>query len=341
MTGTTTDTATSDTAPGVATGVELRPLELERDIPAVVDLITETNRHDGLYFFPTVESLANEWTPGATYEPARDTIVAERGDRIVGAARQTWREREGAIVHRLEIWVHPSERRQGLGTRLVAWAEGRARASVEEGIGGPPEATHVFGGFAGKEVAPASAFAEAMGYAPIRYHVEMYRDLRDPIPEVPLPEGIEVRPVLPEHHRAIWNADAEAFQDHWDRAVVTEEDYERFYAEPDLDPSLWQVGWDGDEVASLVINTIFAHENEQNGELAGWLDSVATRRAWRRRGIAGALIARSLAVLRDRGMEVAKLGVDNQSPTGALGLYESFGFRPKRTWMFLRKPFDA
>jgi ribosomal protein S18 acetylase RimI-like enzyme len=169
----------------------------------------------------------------------------------------------------------------------------------------------------------------------------MRRDLRDPIPEAPLPDGLEVRPVRPEHHRAIWDADAEAFQDHWDRAVVTDEDFERFYAEPDLDTSMWQVAWDGEEVAGLVINTIFAHENEKSGELVGWLDSVATRRAWRRRGVAGALIARSLQVLRERGMEVAKLGVDTQSQTGALGLYESFGFRPTRTWMFLRKPFEA
>lgn len=319
--------------------VVLRPVDLARDIPGVVDLIVEINQHDGLYFFPTVESLTNDWTAGATYEPARDTVIAERDGTMVGAARQTWREREGAIVHRSEIWVRPSERRRGLGTRLLAWAESRARASVAEGIGGPRDATHVFGGFAGKEVPPAAAFAEAMGYAPVRYHFEMRRDLREPIPDVPLPDGLEVRPVLLEHYRAIWDADAEAFQDHWDRAVVTEEDFERFLAEPDLDPSLWQVAWDGDEVAGLIINGIYRNEIEKTGEKVGWLDSVATRRPWRRRGVAGALIARSLAVLRERGMDFAQLGVDNHSLTGALGLYESFGFKPTRTWMFLRKPF--
>ena len=119
----------------------------------------------------------------------------------------------------------------------------------------------------------------------------------------------------------------------------TEDDFVRFFGEPHIDTSLWQVAWDGDQVAGLVINAIVPHDNEQTGQKLGWLESVATRRPWRRRGLAGALISRSLRVLAERGMEVAALGVDSQSPTGALRLYESFGFRPERTWMFLRKPF--
>jgi hypothetical protein len=38
-------------------------------------------------------------------------------------------------------------------------------------------------------------------------------------------------------------------------------------------------------------------------------------------------------------MEVAGLGVDAENPTGALGLYESFGFVRFRTYVFYRKPF--
>jgi ribosomal protein S18 acetylase RimI-like enzyme len=40
-------------------------------------------------------------------------------------------------------------------------------------------------------------------------------------------------------------------------------------------------------------------------------------------------------------MDEAVLGVDTENPSGALGLYESFGFRQKRTWLFLRKPFEV
>jgi ribosomal protein S18 acetylase RimI-like enzyme len=165
----------------------------------------------------------------------------------------------------------------------------------------------------------------------------MRRDLHEPIPDVPLPDGLEVRPVRPEHHRAIWLADVEAFRDHWDASAQHESDFVRWFAEPDIDTSLWQVAWDGDEVAGLVVNGIYPRENEQLGLKVGWLDGVATRRPWRRRGLASALIARSLAVLRERGMEIASLGVDTENPTGALRIYERFGFRPHRTWIFYRK----
>jgi len=335
-----TDIRTDITA-DYAADIELRAFDPDRDLPAMVELIGDVNGHDGIHWFPTVESLRNEWSPSEMHHPPLDTRVAVLGDRIVGAVRHSWREREAAIAHRLEIWVHPTERRKGLGQRLLAWGEARARESTTDGTGGPTNRPLTYAGNTSRETPAGVAFAEAMGYKPIRYHFEMRRPLDEPIPDVPLPDGLEVRPVLPEHHRVIWNADEEAFRDHWDHAVVTEDDFVKFFSDPDIDTSLWQVAWDGDEVAGLVINGIYPHENERSGIKAGWLDSVATRRPWRRRGVAGALIARSLAVLRDRGMDEAVLGVDTENPSGALGLYESFGFRQKRTWMFLRKPFEA
>ena len=47
---------------------------------------------------------------------------------------------------------------------------------------------------------------------------------------------------------------------------------------------------------------------------------------------------RSLAVLRERGMAFAALGVDAENPTGAVGVYERFGFRPHQQWVTFRKP---
>ena len=115
----------------------------------------------------------------------------------------------------------------------------------------------------------------------------------------------------------------------------------RFLDAPDTDPSLWVIAWDGDEIAAGVNNSIHPEENEALGIQRGWLDSVFTRRAWRRRGLARALIARSLVLFRDRGMTSAALGVDADNPSGALGLYEEAGFAVDDRFTASRKPMDG
>ena len=309
------------------------------DIPAVVELITAVNRHDEVDQFPSVESLALDWQPAPTFDPARDVRLLPEGGGLAAAASLDWRERDGKVVHGIEVWVHPDHRRRGHGRALLAWAEARARESVGDGSGGPAGLPHFLGGGAVTSNQGALAFAADAGYEAVRYGFEMWRPLDQPIPDVPLPAGLEVRPVLPEHHRAIWDADTEAFRDHWEASVRHEEDFVQFFTHPDVDTSLWQVAWDGDEVAGSVLNGIYRHENEQIGVDLGWLDHVSVRRPWRGRGLAGALIARSLRIHRERGMRVASLGVDAENPTGALRLYEKFGFAPHRSWNTYRKPF--
>ena len=99
-----------------------------------------------------------------------------------------------------------------------------------------------------------------------------------PIDPVRLPDGLELRPVEEAHHRQIWDADAEAFRDHWNSAERTEADYEAWFAEPELDTGLWRIAWAGDEVAGVVMPSIWPAENEVLGIRRGWLDHVSVRR---------------------------------------------------------------
>ncbi|HTK45620.1 MAG TPA: GNAT family N-acetyltransferase [Patescibacteria group bacterium] len=315
----------------------LRAFDPATDIPAMVELIGAVNAFDDVPYFPTIESLAVDWEPAPTFDPERDAILAFEGARLVAAAQLEWRQRDARIVHRIEIWVHPDARRQGIGTRLLAWSEERVRTSIAEGGGGPVELPHVLSLGAPTHVTPGTAFAEAHGYAPLRYGFLMRRDLGEPIPDVPLPDGLELRPVETADHRRIWDADVEAFRDHFEAAVRNDDDFVQFFRNPDLDTSMWQVAWDGDEVAGSVMNTIYPEENAQVGIEVGWLDHVSVRRPWRGRGLASALIVRSLTVLKERGMAFAALGVDAENPTGALGVYERCGFRPHQQWVTFRK----
>ena len=101
----------------------------------------------------------------------------------------------------------------------------------------------------------------------------MIRPHLDDLPDAPLPAGLEIREVKPEHLRQIWDAATEAFRDEWGFVEPTDEDYERYLTDPvESDTSLWRIAWDGDEVAGQVRSYINPVENER---LAG---SAATRR---------------------------------------------------------------
>lgn len=319
-----------------------RPFDPARDFPGLVELISDVNAHDRSQdWFPTVESLRIEWAAREAFDPARDAIVVDRDGRLIAGGMVEWRQRAGNVIHSIQIWVLPDARRQGLGGAILAWLESHVRGAVAAGSSGPAELPHVLGGWVDGDDAASAAFAAATGYSPVRYGFQMRRPLEDPIPAVPMPDGLEVRPVLPEHIRPIYDADFEAFRDHFEPREYDEDDFARFTSDPDTDISLWQIAWDGDEVAGSVLNGIYPHENERIGVKLGWLDHVSVRRPWRGRGLAKALIARSLAVHKDRGMAVAVLGVDAANPTGALQLYEGFGFRPHRRWQTMRKSLEV
>ena len=176
------------------------------------------------------------------------------------------------------------------------------------------------------------------GYGPYTYEVMMVRPDLEEIPEAPLPPGLEQRPVRQEHYRRIFEAETEAFRDHWGHREPREEDFAAFTSGPIFDPTLWIVAWDGDEVIGMVRAFIDHEENETFGRLRGYSENISVRKPWRRRGVARALLSTSLRVLEERGMEESALWVHLENPDKALNLYESAGFRVREKYAIYKKP---
>jgi ribosomal protein S18 acetylase RimI-like enzyme len=184
-----------------------------------------------------------------------------------------------------------------------------------------------------------NAYLKARGYEPIRWFITMVRPNLDDLPDSPLPDGLEIRPVKPDQLRTVLKAEAEALRDHWGFTEPTETDYEHAIADPvQGDYTLWRVAWDGDEIAGMVRGYINEAENERYDRKRGWVENISTRRPWRRRGLARALIAATIIAMRERGMTEGALGVDSENPSGALHLYESCGFVRKSGNATYRKP---
>jgi mycothiol synthase len=182
------------------------------------------------------------------------------------------------------------------------------------------------------------ALLTSEGLEPVRHYYTMVRPDLENIPDLPLPAGVEVRPALPEHYRQIWEANTEAFADHFGSSLENDPTLEQWLANQNFDPALWRVAWAGDQVVGMVLSYIDRDENQATGRLRGWTEEICVRKPWRKQGIARALIARSLQAIKERGMTEAALGVDTQNETGALRLYEAMGYQPVKRASQYRKP---
>ena len=183
-----------------------------------------------------------------------------------------------------------------------------------------------------------AALLKKNNYEEVRWGYEMQRHIDDPLPEAAMPEGLDVRPVKEDHYHLIWNAQNEAFRDHWGHSDRTEEEYQRWLSDPiTFGPHLWKVAWAGDQVAGMVLNFVNQEENEEYDRKRGYTEFISVRRPWRRRGLAKSLLVQSIVMFREMGFEETVLGVDTQNPNHALSLYENVGYKIERKSTVYRK----
>ena len=265
-------------------------------------------------------------------------MLVERGDDLVAFAMVERIVRDGVTNYDLWGYVRPDLRRRGIGERSVRSQRPAHRRP------GPASRTRtaqvLVRAHAEESEIGHRTLLERRGFAPIRHFFLMRRATLDDVPDVPLPDGLVVRPVRPEDHRAIWDAEDEAFRDHWGAHAHTDHDFQVTFGQSELKTDLWVVAWDGDQVAGVVQTWIWTEENERLDVKRGWLERISVRRPWRKRGLGRAMTAAALGKLRDAGMTDAMLGVDSENPIGALGLYERLGFEVYQRSIAYQHEFD-
>lgn len=167
------------------------------------------------------------------------------------------------------------------------------------------------------------AYLLSRGYEPFERVLQLRRELTLPIPELPLPDGVTVRP---------WRMETEAEQrrylDAYDAAFGDEgkhlETLQHFMASPMWAGGTTITAFDGDQVVGSVM-AFFDPDRERNPEQTGSSEYVFVRPEWRRRGIARYLLAETLRYLKSQGMAYASLEVLSENAR-ALALYESMGY---------------
>jgi len=319
--------------------VRFRHFGGDGDYPGMVAVLDASKRADGVDRSDTVEDMRTYYANLTNCDLDTDLLIAETDGGVVGYSRVTWWIEEATAIRVLSQvgWVVPEVRGIGVGTAMLEWCEARLREIAAEK---PYDGTMVFQSWYDEGEKARQEVLAAAGYEATEMYAEMTRSLAEPIPDLPLPEGLEIRPMAIDDARMVWEADQEAFRDHVGFTPGTEADFRQFVGgHYGKDPSLWKVAFDGDDIAGMVLNYVDEHGNEEFDRKRGWTESISVQRPWRGKGVARSLIAESMRMFRDMGMTEVALGVHTDNPMGAFRLYEGLGYQVVSTSREVRKAF--
>lgn len=308
-----------------------RPLTYA-DAQAYADTVNAISRRLGIKQSISAETALLEWRePGFDLNSSSLGFLADGG--LLAGYALFWATGETPVRPGLHWSVHPQFRDQKLEDRLLSWSHEKARAIIDRC---PPDARISLRSGAPDEDTFAIATLESAGFVKNRSFYDMEIELATRPNPPPFPPGINPRPY--DHERdlpLLVEVVRDAFSDHFG---YIEEPFERdlevfrhwLDKDPYFDPSL--VIFPVDEATGQVVACLLGLTQDFRDPSAGYVDTVGVRKAYRRRGLATAMLLHSFAMFWDRGKRKAHLEVDGESLTNAVALYERVGMRVYRRY---------
>ncbi len=209
---------------------------------------------------------------------------------------------------------------RGVGAWILAENERRAYRFLELA---PAAARVVIHAGALADEPAVGALLVAAGYHEIRRFQLMRVDFAGVPPAANVPAGIRIDQLDPDLDvEAAFDAHREAFADHWGETDETPEEFRHWLIDtPRFDRELSLLARDGEVIAGYV----FAWADAEEDPSRGYVAALGTRRPYRGKGIASALLRHVFRTLLERGKRGCDLHVDWDSLTGATRVYERVG----------------
>jgi ribosomal protein S18 acetylase RimI-like enzyme len=133
--------------------------------------------------------------------------------------------------------------------------------------------------------------------------------------------------------RLFYETTEEAMVDLWGHITLSFDEWRARRERTNIDLGLWFLALKEGEPGAAILCSI--------SDGMGWIDTLAVRRPWRRRGLGFALLRHAFRKLYGRGIRRVALGVDAESPTGATRLYERAGMRIGQQYAIYSKELRA
>lgn len=275
------------------------------DIEAVYDLIAKQNVADFGQALRTMDDLRKTWQ---TINIETYTCTAHADGHLAGYAE---------LLEGDSPYIYVAERGNvDLAFQLLNILEEKAVAHKTEKV-------KLFAKISEKNHTLLQLFASNGYKSNLSFlMMELEMDGSPPAPEQV--EGIIIRPfVKGQDEQGTYQADEEAAEDKGYHTPLSYDGWVKRMGmdKEDFDPGLWFLACEGNEIAGVALNMYSEKSN------TGWVDHLAVRRAWRRRGIGRALLLHSFGEFHQRGIRHVKLNVDSKSLTNAPRLYEQVGMK--------------
>lgn len=286
-------------------GLVARPLALS-DARAVYEVMAAQEQHDlGEIAIEEADIVADWQRP--SHDLGAHSLGVLDGDHLVAYAEYMGDTRGDAAVH-------PDHRGRGIGTALAQWMQDNARADGASVVGMPVPVDSA-----------GDRLLEALGYRVRWTSWELVLAEGAEVPHREVPEGWTIRAATPDDHEACWTVLEDAFLEWSEREREPFDDFvARTIGRPGFEP--WHLRLVADATGD-VVGVTYVHPF---GTM-GYVDRIATRRDQRGKGVAQAMLVDAFAVAREHGCTTSGLNTDSR--TGALGLYEKVGMQVTRTWV--------
>ena len=294
-----------------------RPYAGPADLQAMIRL-TGRQRAAGQRVYPIATDLYEELDDPETQSTAR---LWEDGGELVGFAYVSrWQN----LVDAFDEAFFTPEVQAELMDEMAAAVRRRIRAKGEN---------LTLDASAMADDLPRLAMLERFGFARQEESSLLYaRSLKGDLPPTVLPPGFSIRPLggaaeLEAYvalHRAAFGTENMTIE--YRQSIMSTPGYI-----PELD--LVAAAPEGTLAAFCVCQIFTDDAPRAGGKKEGWTDPLGTHPAWRRLGLARALILTGMGLLRDRGLDTALLGTSS-SNTAMQRLAEGLGFRVAATTLW-------
>jgi mycothiol synthase len=264
--------------------------------------------YEGKKDFQTILNLLNKIRPAshANDFPVKVNIEENLAVEEIRAITRLWFDDSQPIgwayvddLHNLH-WELEKQYTEPVGAEMVAWGMDCIRKTLAAGE------TSTLDASCREDFTERVDFLSQHGFRQTEVvTVHMKRNLSEPIPKFELPQGFQIRSVKGiEEAESIASTHRAAFGTEY----MTTENRLIIMNTSEYDPLL-------DLVVVAPDGTIAAYctcsVNQQNKE--GWTDPIATHPNYQRKGLAKALLLKGMQMLKECGMESAKLGTSGDN----------------------------